>query len=261
MTGIIMAGVLIAGIGVFIGVFLGVAGEKFEVEVDERETKILEKLPGNNCGGCGYPGCAGLATAIVKGEAPINQCPVGGNACAKEIGKIMGIVAKEDELKAAFVKCIGTCDRVKNDYNYVGLKDCAMAKRVPGAGPKSCDYGCIGLGSCVDACSFNAIHIVNGVAVVDKEACKACGKCVSVCPNSLIELVPYSAKHIVQCSNREIGKLVMQNCSVGCIACRICEKNCPVEAITVKDNVAYINQSKCTQCGICVEKCPKKIIL
>lgn len=260
MTGIIIAGGLIAAVGIFIGVFLGVAGEKFEVEVDPRETEILNTLPGNNCGGCGYPGCSGLAAAIVKGEAPVNQCPVGGAEVGKKIGEIMGISAGDSEKQVAFVKCAGTCEKASTQYDYVGVKDCNLAKRVPGGGPKACDYGCIGFGSCVKACPFDAIHVIDGVAYVDKEACKACGKCVATCPNHLIELVPYKAEHLVQCSNQDLGKKVLKVCSAGCIACHICEKNCPSEAITVENNVAHIDYSKCTNCGICASKCPKKVI-
>ena len=113
----------------------------------------------------------------------------------------------------------------------------------------------------VKACPFDAIHIVDGIAQVDKEVCKACGKCVAACPKHLIELVPYKAKHIVQCSSKDKGKDVMKACSVGCIGCHLCEKNCPKDAVHVIDNVAYIDQEKCVGCGICAQKCPKKIIL
>ncbi|MGN0170236.1 MAG: RnfABCDGE type electron transport complex subunit B [Lachnospiraceae bacterium] len=260
MTGIIIAGALIAGVGIFIGVFLGIAGEKFEVEVDPREAAIAELLPQSNCGGCGYPGCSGLAAAIVKGEAPVNQCTGCNAEVVKKIGEIMGVEAEAKEPQVAFVRCKGTCDKAKSDYIYSGITDCSMAKRVPGGGAKSCSYGCLGLGSCVKACPFDAIHVVQGVAVVDKEKCKACGKCIAACPNGLIEFVPKTSVHLVQCNNKDMGKQVMQVCQSGCIACHICEKNCPAEAITVTDNVAHIDQSKCTHCGICAEKCPKKVI-
>ena len=90
LTGILIAAAIVGGTGLFIGVFLGISGKKFAVEVDEREEAILGVLPGNNCGGCGYAGCSGLASAIVKGEAEIGGCPVGGTSVAAEIGKIMG---------------------------------------------------------------------------------------------------------------------------------------------------------------------------
>lgn len=110
------------------------------------------------------------------------------------------------------------------------------------------------------ACPFDAIHIVDGVAVVDKEECKACGKCIVACPKKLIELVPYDQKHLVQCNSRDKGKDVMAACSVGCIGCKMCEKVCEDGAVTVVDNIAHIDPKKCTNCGKCAEKCPKKII-
>ena len=257
----IVAALVVGGVGILIGFFLGISGEKFKVEVDEKEVAILGELPGNNCGGCGYAGCSGLAAAIAKGEAPVNQCPVGGAPVAAKIGAIMGVDAGAGEKKVAFVKCAGTCDKTQKDYEYTGNEDCASMMFVPNGGPKACNYGCLGFGSCVKACPFDAIHIVDGIALVDKEVCKACGKCVAACPKHLIELVPYSAKHIVQCSSKDVGKNVMKACSVGCIGCHLCEKNCPKDAVHVIDNVAYIDQEKCVGCGICAQKCPKKIIL
>ena len=261
MTVFIFSVVLLAVLGILIGILLGVAGKVFAVETDERVEKVRECLPGNNCGGCGYPGCDGLAEAIVAGDAPVNGCPVGGAPVAGKIAEILGVEAGSSERQVAFVKCAGTCEKANQDYEYTGVQDCAAMAFVPNGGPKSCNYGCLGFGNCVKACPFDAIHVVDGVAVVDKDACKACGKCVAACPKHLIELLPVSAKHIVQCSSKDKGKDVMKACSVGCIACHLCEKNCPSDAVHVVDNVAYIDQEKCTKCGLCAEKCPKKIIL
>ena len=261
ITGIIMAAVIVGGTGLFIGIFLGLADKKLTVKVDEKEEAILGVLPGNNCGGCGYPGCSGLAAAIAKGEAPVDQCPVGGAPVAAKIGAIMGQEVKETARQVAFVKCAGTCDKTTVKYEYTGVEDCEMMAFIPGSGAKNCTFGCMGFGSCVKACPFDAIHVVDGIAKVDKEVCKACGKCVAACPKHLIELVPYEAKHLVQCSSKDKGKDVMKACSVGCIGCHLCEKNCPKDAVHVIDNVAYIDQEKCVGCGICAQKCPKKIIL
>ena len=261
VSGIIIAAVVVGATGLFIGLFLGFAGTKFAVEVDEREEAIAGVLPGNNCGGCGYAGCSGLAAAIVKGEAEISACPVGGAPVAAKIGEIMGLEAGESVRKTAFVKCAGTCDKAKQDYEYHGIHDCIMVNMMQNGGPKTCNYGCLGEGTCVAACPFDAIHIVDGVAVVDKEACKACGKCVAVCPKHLIELVPYDQKHLVQCSSQDKGKDVMKACSVGCIGCRMCVKVCEAGAVTVENNIAHIDSEKCTNCGACAAKCPKKIIL
>ena len=260
MTGIILAAVVVGGTGLFIGIFLGIAGEKFAVKVDEREEAILGVLPGNNCGGCGYAGCSGLAAAIVKGEAEVSGCPVGGAPVAAKIGDIMGVAAGTQERQTAFVKCAGTCEKAILDYDYTGIQDCTMASMMQNGGAKGCNSGCLGFGSCVAACPFDAIHVVDGIAVVDKEACKACGKCIAACPKHLIEIVPYDQKHLVKCNSQDKGKAVMQACTAGCIGCKMCEKVCESDAVHVVDNIAHIDPEKCTNCGKCAEKCPKKII-
>lgn len=261
ITGIIIAAAIVGGTGLFIGLFLGIAGKKLAVEVDPREEAIMGVLPGNNCGGCGYAGCSGLAVAIVEGKAEVGACPVGGNPVAEKIAAIMGQEASSSEPMTAFVKCGGTCEKAKEDYKYYGIEDCIMMNFVQNGGPKSCNNGCLGFGTCVKACPFDAIHIVDGVAVVDKTACKACSKCIAVCPKNLIELVPMNQKQMVQCSSTEKGKAVMNACSVGCIGCKMCERVCEAGAITVENNIAHIDYSKCTNCGKCAEKCPKKCIL
>ncbi|MCR5666973.1 MAG: RnfABCDGE type electron transport complex subunit B [Eubacterium sp.] len=260
ITAVIIAAVIVAVVGIVIGFFLGFSSEKFKVEVDPKEEAVLDVLPGNNCGGCGYAGCSGLAAAIAKGEAEITACPVGGDPVAAQIGEIMGIEAETGDKMVAFVKCAGDCDKAKVNYNYFGVESCDMMKFVPGGGPKKCDYGCLGYGECVDVCPFDAIHIVNGVAVVDKDECKACKKCITACPQNLIELVPYKAKYRVHCSSKDKGKDVMQSCEVGCIGCKLCEKSCHFDAVHVVDNIAYIDQDLCKGCGLCAKKCPKKII-
>lgn len=261
IQGVIIATVLIGCVGLFVGIFLGVAGIKFAVKVDPREEEVLEVLPGNNCGGCGYAGCSGLAAAIVKGEAPVNACPVGGEPVGNKVASIMGVEAEAGERKVAYVYCQGDCDKANNDYEYSGVEDCAMMAFVPNGGPKSCNYGCLGYGSCVKSCQFDAIHIINGVAVVDPDACKSCGKCVEACPKHLIELIPASAEAKVTCANKDKGPVVMKACQVGCIGCGICKKNCPGEAIEVTDFLAKIDYEKCINCGTCREKCPKKAIV
>ena len=261
MTGIITAAAVVAVVGIFIGVFLGIAAIWFHVETDPREEEILQNLPGNNCGGCGFPGCSGLAAAIVKGEAKVNGCPVGGEQVAEKIAAIMGVEAEKEEKLVAFVKCQGDCNKTKTDYEYSGTKDCSMMSFVPGGGPKSCNYGCLGYGDCVKVCSIGAISIVNGIAKVDKELCKSCGNCVKACPKSLIEMIPYKAERKVACFSKDKGPQVLKKCEVGCIGCGICIKNCPKQAISLEDSLAKIDYSLCTNCGICKEKCPKKAII
>ena len=165
---IILAAVIVGGTGLLLGLFLGLAGKKFAVEIDEKEQQVREQLPGNNCGGCGYAGCDAMAKAIANGEAPVNGCPVGGDAVAAKIARIMGQEAGESIRRVAFVKCGGTCDKAKESCHYYGVHDCEMMDFIPGGGSKTCHYGCIGDGTCEKVCSFDAIHVINGVAVVDK---------------------------------------------------------------------------------------------
>ena len=259
MQNVIYAVAVLFIMGIVFAILLGVAAKVFAVEVDERIPLVRECLPGANCGGCGFPGCDGLAAAIVEGRAPVNGCPVGGAAAAEKIAKVLGVEVAEGERNVAHVKCNGGCNAVDKAV-YEGLQDCNAAMRVAG-GPKACAFGCMGLGSCVKACAFDAIHIVDGVAKVDTDKCVACGKCVASCPNHLIELVPYKAEHLVQCSSHDKGKDVKAVCAAGCIGCTLCTKQCEFDAIHMENNLAVIDYEKCTNCGKCAEKCPVKVIV
>ena len=261
LTGIMIATICVAATGLLIGIFLGVAGKKFAVEVDERVEKITDALPGNNCGGCCYAGCSGLAAAIAAGNAPVNGCPLGGDPVAQVVASIMGQEAGASKRMVAFVKCAGDCEKAKKSYDYSGLESCTMRKSTPGGGDKLCTFGCLGGGDCVRACQFDAIHIKDGIAVVDEEACKACGKCAEVCPRGLISLVPAENNVRVKCNSRDKGPVAMKACTAAYIGCMLCTKECGDDAIHVENFLASIDYDKCTKCGKCAEKCPKSAIV
>ena len=259
MSGIIIATVVLAVIGIVVGVSLVSVGRKFHVDTDPRVTEIRDCLPGNNCGACGYAGCDAMAEAIAAGEAPVNGCPVGGGPVAEKIGKIMGVDAAAEERKIAFVRCKGSCDVTKERGEYVGIRDCRAAV-LSGISIWECDYGCVGFGSCVNVCPENAIHVENGVAIVDRKKCIGCGLCVKACPKHLIELIPASRTQAVRCSNHDKGRAVRNVCNAGCIGCGLCVRQCAYDAIHVDGNLAHIDYAKCELCGKCDDKCPAHII-
>lgn len=257
---IVFSALSLGGLGLLFGLGLGYAAKKFAIEVDPLIPQVREALPGANCGACGFAGCDAFAKAVVEGIAPTNGCPVGGKETAANVSRIMGVEAVETARRVAYIKCQGNCDVAVNKYEYLGVMDCKSAAFLQGKGAKGCEFGCLGLGSCVRVCEFNAIDIVNGVAVIN-DNCVACGKCVLECPKALIEMVPNDSKVRVSCASLDKGKTVKENCSVGCIACKMCEKACEFDAIHVNGNLAKIDYEKCTQCDACVEKCPTKAIL
>lgn len=255
----ILYAVLILGLlGVFFGAVLAVASKVFAVEKDERAEQILEALPGANCGGCGYSGCSAYAEALVNDNARVGACPVGGGQLAEKIAEILGVKPGKNTRITALVRCSGG-NHAKKKYEYAGVSDCASANVLAG-GPLSCEFGCLGFGSCVKACLFDAIHVVDGVAVVDHEKCTGCLRCIDACPRNIITAVPYTADVNVLCSSHLRGAELRKVCEIGCIGCKICEKTCQFDAIHVEDNLAVIDHDKCTSCGACAEKCPRHLI-
>ena len=260
MMNVIYAIVVLGVLGAAFGLILAVASKIFEVKKDPREEAVLGCLAGANCGGCGFPGCAGLAAAIVKGEAPVNGCAPAGAEGAAKIAEIMGQEAPTGERQVAFVRCNGGTN-AKKRYEYVGVKDCISATKVAGS-PLECAFGCLGFGSCVSACQFGAMSIgPGGAAVVDPEKCTNCGACMKACPRKLIVSVPANAKKVhVACANLDKGKAAMNVCSASCIGCGLCEKECKKDAIHVVNGVAVIDYDKCVGCKLCTKVCPRDAI-
>jgi len=257
--GVLTATLVVGVIGLLIGVALVAAGKKFYVEVDERIPRVRDCLPGANCGACGYAGCDAMAAAIVAGTAPVNACPVCSADAVNGIGAVMGVEAAAAEKRVAFVHCSGDCDKSPLKSHYVGIQDCRAAA-LSGLSARACSYGCLGYGSCEAACGYDAIHVINGVAVVDSSQCVGCGLCAAACPKHLIELLPAQNTMAVRCSSREKGPAVRKACAAGCIGCSLCVRQCEHEAVKIEANLACIDPEKCIGCGKCAEKCPAKVI-
>lgn len=259
-TTYVVPALVFAAIGLLSGVLLTVCSKVFEVESDDRIDQISEVLPQANCGSCGYSGCAAYAEAIVKNNAPTNLCNAGGQKAAEAIAALMGVEAGEIVPKIAVVRCNGNCNaRSADKFEFDGVPSCKAAKRFYN-GQSACAYGCLGYGDCVRVCPENAISIVDGVAKVDRAKCVGCGLCSKACPNQLIVVHDITNHVDVLCSSQDNGKITRQNCKNGCIGCKKCEKGCEFGAITVENNVARIDYSKCTNCGKCVEGCPTHAI-
>lgn len=249
----------LGGIGLFAAIALGVAAKKFAVEVDPRELAILEILPGANCGACGMPGCGGYAKAIVDGSMPPNLCTPGGAETVEKIAHIMGVEAVVSEPQIAVVLCQGDNRKASQKYRYLGLEDCNAAQKIAD-GPKTCGGGCLGLGSCVRACPFDAIEITpDGLAVIDRDKCTGCQKCISTCPRSVIRMTPKSVTTHVLCNSTDKGAAVRKYCQVGCIGCQICKKTVPA-AYTVENFLARVEYEAAEGAEAAIEKCPTKCI-
>ncbi len=247
---------IVAVMGLILGLGLALASKFMAVPTDEREAKIRECLPGANCGACGYTGCDGYAAAIAAGEAEPDKCAPGGVSTAKALGEVLGIEISSTT-KVAFVACQRNS---KEKYEYTGKKSCLSASLVHG-GPLECQFGCIGLGDCVAACQFGAITLQDGKPVICEDLCTGCGACATVCPKSIISVIPKDSKTRVLCSNCHKGPNVVKVCTTSCIACGMCVKACENEAISIENNVAVINPDKCINCGKCKVACKRKAIV
>jgi RnfABCDGE-type electron transport complex B subunit len=248
-------------LAVVLGFLLGIFKKLFSMDVDPTVERVRSVLPGANCGACGYPGCDGLAEAIASGSAPVNACPVGGEAVSSAVGQIMGVEASSVR-QVAVLLCQGTRDVCQDKAVYNGVKTCLAAK-ISVNGTRNCDFGCMGFGDCVKVCPFDAIHVgADGLVSVDSGKCTGCGLCVAECSQKILTLAPVSRTGaLALCSNRNPKKAqVIKDCKTGCIKCMKCEKVCPKQCIKVVNGIPLVDYALCDSCGLCVENCPTKVL-
>jgi len=269
MNVILNAVIVLGVIGLASAAVLFVLSKKFAVKEDPRIGQVTEILPGANCGGCGFPGCGGMAAACVKaadaGSLDGLLCPVGGNETMQKIAGILGLKAEVSAPKAAVVRCNGTCENRPRIVDYDGTLSCRVMNATS-MGETACAYGCLGCGDCVAACQFDAIHmnVQTGLPEVDTEKCTACGACAKSCPRQIIEVREMKGKKkmgvAVECVNKDKGAAAMKQCKASCIACQKCVKVCEFGAIAVENNVAHIDATKCKLCRKCEDSCPRAVI-
>ena len=260
-----LGGLAVLGcIGLFFGIGLAIAANKFAVETDPLIEEVLESLAGAQCGGCGYPGCEGYAIAVVNDpDVPPTLCYPGKEAVAERVAELTGKKMAAIEDSVAVVRCSRVEGRVSHKHEYIGFASCTAANLGFG-GPSACQNACIGLGECVASCPFDAMKMVDNFPVIDPNKCVSCGTCVRACPKQIIELQTLMARVYMPCSSKDIGKVVKQVCEVGCISCQICVKKCPAEAVSYEGGLIKIDQQKCLEYGpdcqmVCVDKCPRDI--
>lgn len=260
MMEIILPVLTLSILGFIFGIALGIANKVFFVQTDAKVGRILSALPGANCGVCGFAGCEMLAEALAEGKAAPETCVPGGHEAHQKVAEILGVEAKAAVKKTATLTCNGgKC--AKDKFEYHGPQDCIVANMYQ-AGQKSCTFGCLGFGTCAVVCPFNAIKMnKDNLPEIDPNLCTACGKCVVICPKHVLELRPTKSHIWVDCSSTDKGAVVMKACGKGCIGCNKCAAVCKFDAIHIKDNLAKIDYFKCTNCRLCVDVCPTKVIL
>ena len=262
LASIVAAGVFMIALGLILAVILTLANKKLYVHEDPRIDQVNDMLPQAQCGACGEAGCRQFAEAVVAGRKNPAQCTVNtpeGNAL---IAKFIGVTMTRQEKQVARLACAGGSNVAFKRAKYQGLTTCRAATVVSGGG-KGCSWGCLGLGDCAEACTFDAIFMDRfGLPVVIEDRCTACNDCVVACPKDLFSLQPVSHKLFVVCKSQDQGDQAEQECEVACTACGRCVADAPEGLIAIKNNLAVINYEQNDLASRTpIERCPTGAIV
>jgi len=250
---------ILTAIGLFIAFAVAIIVRYFGMPEDPLKQQITDLMPGANCGGCGFAGCGAYATAMAEGKAKPGKCPSMSSENAAKIAELLGVTVEKSEPMVAIVCCSGDDNTASRNAFYNGVNNCRDAMQID-AGTKSCSYGCLGLGSCANACPFHAIEMTpQHLAVVHPELCTGCGKCVDTCPKNIIKLVPRSAKIHVFCSSPLRGAEKRKVCKSGCIGCQKCKKAAEEGQIEMNGSLAVINYENPPAAEI-ASQCPTHVL-
>lgn len=258
MTALFLPAVVLGSMGLVLGSLLGMAAKVFHTNEPQGTEEVTSLLPGANCGGCGFAGCAALARALTEGRATPSACVALKAEEQSTLALKLGQTPTAQKRMVAQVMCSGTNKLTRDDCSYFGLMNCEAAARIGGA--KGCTFGCLGMGSCKDVCRFEAISVIDGLAQIDTAACRGCGVCAAVCPRHIIQMVNADSHTVVHCSSPEKGARVKSVCRAGCIGCGLCVKSCPIGAVRLHNHLPVIDESCCMHCGTCAKRCPQQVL-
>ena len=207
--------IMMGGLGLAIGLVLAVAAKLFYVYVDPTIEAVTSALPGANCGGCGQPGCVANAEAIIAGKASASSCVAGGTEVAEAVAAVLGVAVEAVEPNIARPGCYFGIEKADTKFVYHGLTDCRAAALLNG-GMKVCTIGCLGLGTCVRSCPFNALAMgPEGLPVVDPKRCTGCGTCERVCPKHIITLSSVTRRILREYTTEECTTPCQRACPAG----------------------------------------------
>jgi len=243
LSDIFTAPIIMTSLGLLFGIILAVAYHYLKVDEDPRIAETEELLPGTNCGACGEPGCLPFAIKLVAGDVQVSGCTVASEDDRDNLSEFLGVDAGEQEKQVARLRCAGGKAQAFQIAEYQGFEGCRAAAVISGGG-KGCSWGCLGLGDCEVACTFDVIHMNdNGLPVVDVDNCTACSDCVDICPKDLFELSPITEKLYVQCNIPLEGESVTALCSAGCDGCEKCVADAPKGLMHMHKNLPIVDYS------------------